>query len=280
MAPSVLSKFSTKGVFVIGEKVQHVQNKGTDLGELEAKIESNRNSEGCSVQTSSPGTQGLVLQAKKGGFLPGVVDVDRALSIVISGDASDYTVRIGIGKWLQTLGVAVLETLLLPDLFLVADVAESAWNIEIEDKLAKKTESSVEYWAGRSGALPKDVRRLLSHRPWPDPQAAATPPKSSRVPRAARRVVRPAPELLGQPTTDAGSPPGTVAADEALYVDHLFGAPPQLVLAGAEPVWSRRLEGRPVVVQDVIRAGLREVNGGSCKYFLCRCCQPDGLMAA
>ena len=129
---------------MIGEKVQHFQNKGTDLGDLQAKIESYLKSEGFSVQTSSPSTQGRVLQAKKGGFLRGVVDADRALSIVISGDPSDYTVRIGIGKWLQHLGVAVLETLLLSDLFLVVDVAESAWNIEIEDKLAKKIESFVE----------------------------------------------------------------------------------------------------------------------------------------
>lgn len=129
---------------MIGEKVQHFQSKGTDLGELEARIESYLKSEGFSTQTSSPSTQGLVLQAKKGGFLRGVVDADRALSIVISGDPNDYTVRIGIGKWLQDLGVAVLETLLLSDLFLLVDVAESAWNIEIEDKLAKKIESFVE----------------------------------------------------------------------------------------------------------------------------------------
>ncbi len=55
-----------------------------------------------------------------------MIDADRALSLVISGDPSDYTVCFGIGKWLQGLGVAVFETLLLPDLFLVADVAESA----------------------------------------------------------------------------------------------------------------------------------------------------------
>ena len=129
---------------MIGEKVQHFQNKRTDLGELESKIESYLKSEGFSTQTSSSSKQGLVLQAKKGGFLRGVVDADRALSIVLSGDPSDFTVRIGIGKWLQDLRVAVLETLLLSDLLLVVDVAESAWNIEIENKLAKKIESFVE----------------------------------------------------------------------------------------------------------------------------------------
>jgi len=59
------------------------------------------------------------------------------MTITISGSAGDVTVHIGIGKWLQHLGVAVIETLLVSDLFLVVDVAESAWNIEVEDKLIK-----------------------------------------------------------------------------------------------------------------------------------------------
>lgn len=128
---------------MVGEKVQHFQGKGTDLGELATKIESHLGSEGFATQVSPKSVHGTVIQAKKGGFLRGVVDADRALSIVVSGEPDDFTVRIGIGKWLQHLGVAALETLLLSDLFLVVDVAESAWNFEIEDKLAKQIESLV-----------------------------------------------------------------------------------------------------------------------------------------
>ena len=65
------------------------------------------------------------------------------MTILISGDPNDFTVRIGVGKWLQHLGVAALETLLLSDLFLVVDVAETAWNLEIEDKLVKQIESFI-----------------------------------------------------------------------------------------------------------------------------------------
>jgi len=93
--------------------------------------------DGFRVQTSSASAQGVVIQANKGGFLRGVVDADRALTITISGSPADFTVRIGIGKWLEHLGVAVIETLLISDLFLPIDVAESAWNLEIEDKLVK-----------------------------------------------------------------------------------------------------------------------------------------------
>jgi hypothetical protein len=122
----------------IGEKVLHFQEKGSDLSSVQLKIENYLKNEGFVVQSSPRSAQGTVIQAKKGGFLRGVIDADRALSIMISGNPNDFTVRIGIGKWLQHLGVAALETLLVSDLFLVVDVAESAWNFEIEDKLAKQ----------------------------------------------------------------------------------------------------------------------------------------------
>ncbi len=128
---------------MIGEKVQQFKNKGTDLSILQGKIEEYLKSDGFSTSTSAPSPHGTVLQAKKGGFLRGVVDADRALTIVISGEPNDFTVRIGIGKWLQHLGVAAFETLLLSDLFLVVDVAETAWNFEIEDKLVKQIESFI-----------------------------------------------------------------------------------------------------------------------------------------
>jgi hypothetical protein len=127
----------------VGDKTMHFEGKGTDLGTLAQNIEDYLKSDGFTVQTSPPGDQGTVLQAKKGGFLRGVVDADRALTIMVSGDPNDFTVRVGIGKWLEHLGVAAVETLLISDLFLVVDVGESAWNFEIEDKLVKKIESFV-----------------------------------------------------------------------------------------------------------------------------------------
>ena len=128
---------------MIGEKVQHFQNKGTDLSDLQGKIEGYLRSEGFAVQTSPASPHGTVIQAKKGGFLSGIIAADRALSILISGDSNDFTVRIGIGKWLEHLSVAAVETLLLSALFLIVDVAEMAWNLEIEDKLVKQIESFV-----------------------------------------------------------------------------------------------------------------------------------------
>ncbi len=128
---------------MIGEKVLQFKDKNVSLQELQKSIEDYLSSEGFTVQSSAPSVHGTVIQAKKGHFLAGIIDADRALTIFLSGVPQDFTVRIGIGKWLEHLGVALVETLLLSDLFLVVDVAETAWNIEIEDKLVRKINSLV-----------------------------------------------------------------------------------------------------------------------------------------
>lgn len=120
---------------MLGDKQEHFEGKGTDLGALASHVEEYLKTDGFTVQTSAPSDQGTVIQAKKGGFLREVVAADRALSVTITGQSSDFTVRFGIGKWLEHLGVAAIETLLLSDLFLVVDVADSAWNFEVENKL-------------------------------------------------------------------------------------------------------------------------------------------------
>jgi hypothetical protein len=128
---------------MVGEKVEHFQGKGTDLSALRSHIEEYLKTDGFTTQTSAPNEQGVAIQAKKGGFLRGVVAADRAMSITITGSPADFTVHIGIGKWLEHFEVAAIETLLLSDLFLVVDVAETAWNLEIEDKLVKDIKSFV-----------------------------------------------------------------------------------------------------------------------------------------
>ena len=128
---------------MIGEKELHFQGKGTDLAGLQTKIDSYLQGEGFTVQTSAPSEQGTVTQAKKGGFLSGVIAADRALTITITGDSNDFTVKMGIGKWLEHLGVTAAEVLLLTPLFLAIDVPEMAWNVEIENKLAKQIETFV-----------------------------------------------------------------------------------------------------------------------------------------
>jgi hypothetical protein len=128
---------------MIGDKQEHFQGKGTDLASLQSHIEEYLKTDGFKVQTSAPSEQGAVIQAKKGGFLDKAIDADRALTITVTGDPADFTVRVGIGKWREHLEVAAVETLLLGEVFLAVDVAESAWNLEIEEKLVKDIKSFV-----------------------------------------------------------------------------------------------------------------------------------------
>jgi hypothetical protein len=122
---------------MIGHKELHYEGKATDLGALRAHIQSYLEGEGFKVHASAPNDQGTVLQAQKGGILRGLIDADRALTITVTGTPADLTVRVGIGKWLEHLAVAAIETLFVSELFLVVDAAESAWNFEIADKLLK-----------------------------------------------------------------------------------------------------------------------------------------------
>lgn len=128
---------------MIGEKVSHYQNKNTELTSLKSKIEEYLTSEKFKVQSSIPSPHGTVIQAHKGGWLSSIISADRALSIMIDGEANDFTVRVGIGRWLKHLGITAAEALLLTDLFLLVDVPETLWNFEIENKIAKKIDSLI-----------------------------------------------------------------------------------------------------------------------------------------
>jgi hypothetical protein len=128
---------------MVGDKEEHFQGKSTDLSALQSHVEEYLKSDGFKVQTSAPSDQGSVIQAKKGGFLQGVIAADRALTVTIAGSPADFTVHVGIGKWREHLEVIAVETLVLGELFLVVDVAETAWNLEIEEKLVKEIKSFV-----------------------------------------------------------------------------------------------------------------------------------------
>lgn len=83
------------------------------------------------------------MQAQKAGLLRDIVTAERALSILIQGEPNNFTVRVGIGKWFQNIGVAAVETLLVSEIFLPIDVAEMAWNVEVEKKLLRKIDELV-----------------------------------------------------------------------------------------------------------------------------------------
>lgn len=118
------------------EKVLRFQGKKKDLTKLSQDILQKLNSEGYKTQSTTAPT-GIIIQATKAGILRDVIDADRAFTILIAGKPEDFAVHIGIGKFIQNLGVAAAETLLLSGLFLAVDIPEMIWTKHVEEGIAK-----------------------------------------------------------------------------------------------------------------------------------------------
>lgn len=122
---------------MVSEKVMHFQNKNKDLDQLAQQISQQLQSDGYKTQSGNA-PLGKIIQAQKAGILRDIITADRAFTIMITGQPSDFTVHIGIGKWIQNLGVAAAEALLLSILFLAVDIPEMLWTRHVEGEIAGK----------------------------------------------------------------------------------------------------------------------------------------------
>ena len=113
------------------------QGKNKDLNELAKQISDSLQSDGYKMQ-STTGISGPVIQAQKAGILRDIITADRCFTITLSGQPNDFTITIGIGKWIQNIAVAAAEALLLSVLFLAVDVPEMLWTTHVENNIAKK----------------------------------------------------------------------------------------------------------------------------------------------
>jgi hypothetical protein len=119
-----------------GRKTVSFEGRQVDLADLAGKVQQLLTADGFHVEMTGDPSKGYVLQAKKGGFLSEIIDAERAL--ILSITPSPVQVTIGVGNWRKDLIVTGVETLFVSDLFLPLDLGEMAWNLEIEDKLAKR----------------------------------------------------------------------------------------------------------------------------------------------
>ena len=113
------------------------QGKNKDLSQLAQQISQSLQNDGYKVQ-STAGPSGPVIQAQKAGILRDIITADRCFTIAVSGQPNDFTVTIGIGKWIQNIAVAAAEVLLLSVLFLAVDVPEMLWTTHVENTIVKK----------------------------------------------------------------------------------------------------------------------------------------------
>jgi hypothetical protein len=122
---------------MVSEKVLHFQGKNKDLSQLSQQIVQQLSSEGYKTQ-STTAPLGIIIQAQKAGVLRDIITADRAFTILVAGQPNDFTIRVGIGKWVQNITVAAVETLLVTWLFLFVDVPEMLWTREVEKGIIKE----------------------------------------------------------------------------------------------------------------------------------------------
>lgn len=87
---------------------------------------------------------GMVIQAQKAGILRDIVTADRAFTILISGESNDFTIRVGVGNFLQNLAIMAVEAILITTLFVVVDIPEMLWTIHVENEIIQKITRIVE----------------------------------------------------------------------------------------------------------------------------------------
>jgi hypothetical protein len=122
---------------LVAEKTLHFTGKNKDLGQLSNSIVQQLQAEGYKTQMRNAPI-GTIIQAQKAGILRDIITADRAFTIVVAGNPNDFTVHIGIGKWVQNLAVTAAEAILVTWLFLAVDVPEMLWTTHVEKGIANE----------------------------------------------------------------------------------------------------------------------------------------------
>src|SRR2546426_11242836 len=108
---------------MVAEKTLRFQGKNWDLDELSNQIVQQLQADGYKTQLKGA-PMGTIVQAQKAGILRDIITADRAFTIMISGQPNDFTIHVGIGKWVQNIAVAVVGNLFITALFLGGDLPE------------------------------------------------------------------------------------------------------------------------------------------------------------
>jgi hypothetical protein len=122
---------------MVAEKTLRFQGKNWDLSELSNQITQQLQADGYKTQLKAA-PMGTIIQAQKAGILRDIITADRAFTIMVSGQPNDFTIHVGIGKWIQNIAVAAVETLLISALFLAIDVPEMLWTTHVEKEIVRK----------------------------------------------------------------------------------------------------------------------------------------------
>ncbi len=122
---------------MVAEKTLRFQGKNWNIDELSNQIMQQLQADGYKTQLRTV-PMGTIIQAQKAGILRDIITADRAFTIMVSGQPNDFTVHVGIGKWVQNIAVAAVETLLISVLFLAVDVPEMLWTTHVEREIIRR----------------------------------------------------------------------------------------------------------------------------------------------
>ena len=117
-------------------------NKQVDLTNLTQGFAGYLQNGGWRVQQASDGQKALI-QAQKAGILRDIITADRALTFSFENAPNGLQVGVGISKWLKNIGIAVVEALILSEIFLVVDIPEMLWTEHVEKGLMKELDQRI-----------------------------------------------------------------------------------------------------------------------------------------
>ena len=117
--------------------------KNVDLDKLTDLVLDFFREEGFRTQHSKH-PKGTLIQARKGGVFRALLAMDRSFTVIIEGIPSNFKVKIGVGKWLQDLGAAAIESFFISPLVAFVEVPEALWSYEIEHHLWHYIETQID----------------------------------------------------------------------------------------------------------------------------------------
>lgn len=132
------------------EKTIRFVDRNIELDQLAREIEQQVQADGYKTQAVKAPI-GHVIQARKEG-LRDIFAANRAFTIVVFGQPNDFTVRIGIAKWVQNLAVTGIGALLTSGVLLLVDVPEQLWTIHVEGEVARKITELIDQRRPGAGA--------------------------------------------------------------------------------------------------------------------------------
>jgi hypothetical protein len=128
---------------MVTQQTTRYANKNVNLDQLSEQVVGYLNQKGFATQKAKS-EKGIVIEARKENLLRDLITADRALTILIQGQPNDFSVTVGIGRWVQNLTVTVVEAAITAGLFLIVDIPEMAWNHHIRDEIVAAISQMVE----------------------------------------------------------------------------------------------------------------------------------------